>query len=498
MSEILEKAREYEREHSKKIVGDMRPEFHLSPYVGWMNDPNGLSFYKGQYHLFYQYYPYKSKWGPMHWGHAVTKDFIHWEYLPAALAPDMPYDDAGCFSGSAVTLDDGRHLLMYTGVKKVIGEDGEPKDRQTQCLAVGDGVNYVKYEHNPVLTQEDLPKGSSKVDFRDPKLWRDNEGVYWAVVGTRTDDGSGQILLFRSEDAFSWKYFSTLDENKNRFGKMWECPDFFRLDTKDVLITSPQDMLPSGFEYHNGNGNLCLIGDFDKTKGKFHEEYDQAIDYGIDFYAPQTILTEDGRRVMIAWMQNWDACAIRAHEELWAGQMTIPREIWIKDNRLYQRPVKEYEDYLKNKKEYSGVRVDKNKGAVKLEEIEGRCVDLKLKIRAADIENPYYKFILYFAKNRNTYTSLSFRPYEGILKIDRKFSGSRRAILHQRRMHVPESESGEINLHLVLDRYSCEIFIGEGERAMTAAIYTEPEAAEIAFKCDGDAVLDIVKHDVIL
>lgn len=498
MSLKLEKARAYEKEHSKKIVGDMRPAFHLSPYVGWMNDPNGLSFYKGQYHMFYQYHPYNSQWGPMHWGHAVSKDLIHWEYLPAAIAPDMPYDEFGCFSGSAIELEDGRHLLMYTGVTRVENEEGDLVDCQTQCIAVGDGLNYVKYEHNPVLTEADLPEGASKIDFRDPKIWRDDEGIYWAVVGNRSADGSGQILLFRSEDAFSWKYFSTLDENKNRFGKMWECPDFFKLNGKDVLLMSPQDMLPEGFEYHNGNGNMCIIGEFDKEKGIFHEQYSQSADYGIDFYAHQTVLKQDGKRVMIGWMQNWDACAIRAHDEVWAGQMSLPREIWIENNRLYQRPASEYEACLKNKVEYKDVEVDKNSGELQLEGIKGRTLDLQIRIRAKDIKDPYYKFTIYFAKKDKLYTSLSFRPYENILKIDRKFSGSRRAILHQRRMLVPDSEDESIRLRLVLDRYSCEVFVGDGERVMTTAIYTDIKAEDIVFACDGEALMDIIKQDVIL
>ena len=497
MSLNLEKARAYEKEHSKKIIGDMRPAFHLSPYVGWMNDPNGLSFYRGMYHMFYQYHPYNSKWGPMHWGHAVSKDLLHWEYLPAAIAPDMPYDDCGCFSGSAIELDDRRHLLMYTGVTRAENEEGEMVDCQTQCLAIGDGLNYVKYENNPVLTEADLPDGASKIDFRDPKLWRDNEGIYWAVVVSRIADGSGQILLFRSENAFSWEYFSTLDENKNRFGKMWECPDFFELDGKHVLLTSPQDMLPVGFEYHNGNGNICFIGDFDKEKGKFKEQYNQAVDYGIDFYAHQTIETQDNRRVMIAWMQNWDACAIRAHDEAWAGQMTLPREIWIENNRLYQKPTKEYENCLKNKVEYKGVEISQSK-EVQLEEINGRVLDLQLQISAKDAENPYYKFIIYFAKGGGAYTSLNIRPYEGIVKIDRKFSGTRRAILHQRRMFVPNIEDGSIKLRIILDRYSCEIFVGNGEQTMTTAIYTEQSARDITFACDGDALMDIIKQDIIM
>ena len=116
---------------------------------------------------------------------------------------------------------------------------------------------------------------------------------------------------------------------------MWECPDFFELDGKWVLLTSPQDMLPEGFEYHNGNGTLCLIGDYDEEAGTLSEETNQAIDYGIDFYATQTLLTQDGRRVMIAWMQNWDTSRLHPEETPWFGQMTLPRELSVKNGRLY-------------------------------------------------------------------------------------------------------------------------------------------------------------------
>ena len=182
-SQILRDARKYEMEMERKIAGEHRPVFHLSSRVGWMNDPNGFSFYKGEYHMFYQYHPYSPFWGPMHWGHAVSRDLLHWEHLPAALAPDMEYDRDGCFSGSAVVLPDGRHLLMYTGVSKEVQPDGSTKEVQTQCLAVGDGMDYEKYVGNPVLDKAALPEGGSKYDFRDPKLWRKQDGSYLCVTG---------------------------------------------------------------------------------------------------------------------------------------------------------------------------------------------------------------------------------------------------------------------------------------------------------------------------
>ncbi|MCC8167950.1 MAG: glycoside hydrolase family 32 protein, partial [Clostridiales bacterium] len=235
ISQTLREARKYEELASKKITDDERPAFHLSARAGWMNDPNGFSYYDGKYHMFYQYHPYDCNWGPMHWGHAVSEDLLHWEYLPAALAPDEPYDRDGCFSGSAVELSDGRQLLMYTGVTKSHGEDGSMREIQAQCLAVGNGTDYKKYESNPVLDENDLPEGGSKYDFRDPKIWKKADGSYACVVGNRAKDGSGQILLFHSPDGFQWKFEKILVANYNRFGRMWECPDFFELEGKWVL-----------------------------------------------------------------------------------------------------------------------------------------------------------------------------------------------------------------------------------------------------------------------
>ena len=153
-SQMLCKARKYEEIAEKVIKKEERPAFHFSPRTGWMNDPNGFSYYKGKYHMFYQYYPYDTRWNSMHWGHAVSDDLLHWEYVPAALAPDENYDKEGCFSGSAIALPDGRQLLIYTGVARKAQEDGTDCEIQTQCIAVGDGTNYEKYENNPVLDEK--------------------------------------------------------------------------------------------------------------------------------------------------------------------------------------------------------------------------------------------------------------------------------------------------------------------------------------------------------
>ena len=483
-------ARAYEQAEGGKIPRESRPVFHLTPLTGWMNDPNGFCYYHGQYHLFYQYNPYDTEWDAMHWGHAVSHDLLHWTYLPAALAPDAPYDSFGCFSGSATELPDGRQLLMYTGVRQEGGD--KSREFQTQCIAVGDGTDYQKYEKNPVLGSNALPEDLSPYDFRDPKIWRTENGAYRCVVGARREDKRGVLLQYESRDGFEWRYIGVLAENDGRFGLMWECPDFFPLDGKHVLFVSPQDMLPEDFEYHNGNGTVCLTGRMDGDR--FVEENNQAIDYGIDFYAPQTILPPDGRRVMIGWMQNWDTCKTTGYEERpWFGQMSLPRELFFRNGRLYQQPVRELAQYRSGKVEYRDVLLD---GEKSLEGIEGRVVELDIHLRCADPDTPYQKFIMKFAQNEKYHSVLSYRPYESWLQIDRKFSGSRRAYIHQRRCLVSD-QRGEIRLHVILDRFSMEVFINDGEQVMTATILTGSDARKISFEADGQVMMDVTKYSLI-
>lgn len=491
ISQTLREARKYEETMEAGINGG-RPAFHLSPRVGWMNDPNGFSYCKGAYHLFYQYYPYDSVWGPMHWGHAVSRDLLHWVYLPAALAPDTAYDKDGCFSGSALELPDGRQLLMYTGVVKEPRTDGGFQDIQTQCIAIGDGRDYEKYQQNPVLDGGDLPEGGSRNDFRDPKLWMEEDGTYRCVVGNCTGDKDGRILLYKSEDGIHWDFLSILAENKGRFGRMWECPDFFKLDGKYVLLTSPQDMMPRGFEYHNGNGTICLMGDYDEKTNTFIEEHNQAVDYGIDFYAPQTIAAPDGRRIMIGWMQNWDTCNLRDTERFWFGQMTLPRELSIENGRLIQKPVRELESLRGEEVRYENVVFT---DTIRLDGIRGRKMDMEIMLRPADPENIFHKFAVRFAQDETYHTSVSFRPLESVVKVDRKFSGSRRAIIHQRRSRV-SGRDGKLKLRVILDRFSAEVFVNDGEQVLTITFYTDLSADGISFYVDGKAVMDVVKYDL--
>lgn len=490
-SEALQKARDFEAQYGPRIPAGERPAFHATPTIGWMNDPNGFSIYKGEYHLFYQYHPYSNEWGPMHWGHLKTKDFIKWERLPVAIAPDESYDASGCFSGSATQLPDGRQLLLYTGVQRSRNAEGFIQDIQTQCVAIGDGVNYEKLDGNPILDKKDLPEGGSAVDFRDPKLWQEADGTYYAVVGNRTADGSGSILLYRSADAVTWELVRMLDRCCNQYGKMWECPDFFPLDGKQVLLTSPQEMRPVGLEFHAGNGTLCLIGDYDPNEKGFTRQYVQAIDYGLDFYAPQTLLTPDGRRVMIGWMQNWDTVGAKPHHCRWFGQMTLPRELSIRDGRLIQNPVRELEGCRRNRIMMPSIPVS---GEVNLPGIQGRTLDMTVTVHPIGNES-YRWFRIRVAKDGEHETIIRYRPDQGTVKIDRTRSGINQDIVHTRSFLV-RYQGGQIKLRLILDRFSLELFVNDGEQAASTVIYTRQEADAISFEAGGTVLMDVEKYDL--
>ena len=493
MSQELQKARKFEEAVSPLVPDAERPVFHVTAAVGWLNDPNGFSVYRGEYHLFYQYHPYSTQWGPMHWGHLKTKDFVRWERLPAALAPDQPYDRDGCWSGGAAELPDGRQLLMYTG-RRVQEENGQEVVYQTQCLAVGDGRDYQKYTGNPVLTAEHLPAGCSPHDFRDPKLWREADGTYHAVTVTRTEDGSGAVLLYRSADGFSWAFERILDRCRNEYGTMWECPDFFSLDGQEVLLVSPMEMRPVDLRFHAGYGAIYLLGEENRETGSFSRREVQSLDYGLDFYAAQTLETPDGRRVMIAWMQNWGTVTCQPRDAHCFGEMILPRELSLREGRLIQNPVREIERYRRSPVRYQAVPVE---GEARLEGIRGRTLDMTLSVRPADGAG-YRWFQVCVAKDGASMTTVRYQPDCGTICVDRSRCGAPYDIVHSRNFLVRRQE-GSVKLRFIMDRHSLELFVNDGEQAASLLLYAPESADGITFETNGGAVLlDVEKYDLAL
>ena len=488
-TDLLEKARIYEEKERRSVRPEL-PLFHVTGGCGWINDPNGFAPYKGEYHLFFQYYPYELAWGPMHWGHVKTCDFIHWDFLPAALAPDQEYDRDGCFSGGAVEMADGRHLLLYTGVRREECEDGSIRVTQTQCAAFGDGVDYQKAPENPVIGASLLPEGNSTRDFRDPKLWREGD-IYYALAANRNRSGRGEVLLYQSDDALHWHFAGIPASCTEENGPMWECPDLFPLDGKHVLLHSALAMRASGLEFHPGNGTVCHVGRFDAQSCTFSEEAVQAVDYGLDFYAPQTLLSYDGRRILIAWMQNWDSSGFPAENLHFIGQMTFPRELHLSGDRLCQWPVREIEACRCNPFSLQEVSVQDE---LCLQGICGRVLDLSLHIRPGE-GGLYRCFTVKFAADAGLYTELTCFPEKGTLRIDRTHSGFPRDVAHVREFPV-SFRNGEIDLRLLLDKWSFEIFVNGGEQAASSTLYAPPDAQQIFFSSDREVLLSVEKYDL--
>jgi sucrose-6-phosphate hydrolase SacC (GH32 family) len=477
-SEILQRARTYESQMDQKIREEERPGFHLTPRVGWMNDPNGFCYYGGRYHLFYQYHPYSTHWGPMHWGHAVSRDLLHWSYLPAALAPDADCDREGCFSGCALTLPDGRQELIYTGVSR--------GGIQAQCVAAGDGRDYEKAADNPILSERDLPPEVSPADFRDPKAWQEADGTYRLLCAAKSRDGGDTMfLLYESRDALHWHFVRTFLRNselREPIGRMFECPDFFLLDGQYVLLASSQDMEGSA-RYHSGNGSFCLLGDYDAAAGAFVPRADQSVDAGIDFYAEQTILSPDGRRIMIGWMQNWDTSGIQPEGCRWFGQMSIPRELSLRNGQLCQWPIRELEELRRDPVAYRNAALGRE--PVELPGIRGRRLDLEV-----DIAGAQGTVTLSLAADEKHHTDLIYRPQESLLTLDRSASGTRRAGADVCSTEVTGRE-GHLRLRIVLDRFSVEVFVNGGEKALSMTLFSKESADRIRFMANAPAELAV-------
>lgn len=469
-----------------RIPREKLPVFHVTPPCGWMNDPNGFSAYQGKVHLFYQFHPYSEVWGPMHWGHYETKDFIKWTELPVALAPDQTYDEAGCFSGSGIETENG-HLLVYTGVMEKEA-DKEKVTYQNQCLALGDGKKYTKLEQNPVITGEMLPEHFSREHFRDPKIWKENDG-YYMVVGNKTDQGVPQVVLFHSEDAIKWNYVSVLASDRDgTLGTMWECPDFFCLDEEYILITSPQDLCATE-EFHNGNNSVYYMGKYDKKQHVFHYERVYSLDDGFDFYAPQTMLAPDGRRIMIGWMQSWDS-NIRPADQKWSCMMTVPRELHIEQGRILQNPVREIENYHRNAVYYQNKEIS---GNCQMEDIHGRVLDMTVEIVLGD----FHQFTISFAQNERYHTDFTIQKDSKMIEMNRTYSGMVRDAAAIRKSKIKTS-TDKLQLRLILDKYSAEIFLNDGQQVFSSTFYTPLEADGIRFICDGKAVVNIEKYEIVV
>ena len=423
------------------------PAFHITGKTGWINDPNGLIFYKGKYHAFFQHHPYDTKWGPMHWGHVVSDDLTNWSYLPNALVPGDDCDKNGCFSGSAIIHGD-KLWLMYTGFNENQGGDSI---RQVQCLAESDdGITFKK--HGIVIGEGHLPDEYAPCDFRDPKVWLHN-GIFWCIVAARKINGRGRILLFKSSDLFNWEFVNDIF-GVDSAGSMIECPDYN--EALGYLLFCEQ-FQPSENGIHL-NVHTCrwCVGRIDYSTGRFVEQSRGIVDYGFDVYAPQTFF---GVNAIMGWLNMWDR---NVPSEKWgfAGMLTVARDVSVRDGRLYQKPV------VKCGKVHSvtgckGLSDRVTRGVITITATDLHSLDLKLRSDGSNYTRLTLKGGEWVFDR-----SLSGEQIVGVEKDPDSLSGIRR---------MPYTAKDETTLTIVMDDYSVEIF--EDGRSLTSTIYP-PEGAD--------------------
>ncbi|XEC97650.1 glycoside hydrolase family 32 protein [Paenibacillus tarimensis] len=467
-------------------VEKYRPKFHFSPVEKWMNDPNGLVYFEGEYHLFYQHHPYGTDMGNLHWGHAISKDLMTWEHLPVALAPD---ENGMIFSGSAVV--DWNDTTGFFGGKPGLvaifthHDDSGLTQKQSQSIAYSSdsGRTWIKYEGNPVITS-DLYN-----DFRDPKVFWHEETKRWVMVLA-----CGQMLcLYHSPNLKEWTFSSEFGEGIGCHDGVWECPDLFALPVdgdrtkrKWVVLVSIGDEP----EFQEGSRTQYFTGHFD-GRAFIPDEASQTIrwlDYGRDNYAGVSwsdIPEEDGRRICIGWMSNWKYAQMTPTEG-WRGAMTIPRELTLESRNgeavLIQRPVKELEKIRTPFVEVEGEAVNELNRLLKDQQLETYEILAEFE-PAQGIDS--FGFKLRTSGQEETVAGYSVkdsavfvdRTRSGVVDFHEHFAGKHQAII------PPDQQS--LQLRILVDRSSVEVFANDGLIVITDLIYPSSSSLGLSFFCNG-------------
>lgn len=417
-----------------------RQRLHLKAPDNWVNDPNGFIYYKGYYHLFYQYFPYEPRWGTMHWGHAVSKDLVTWEHRGIALQPSVREDQNGCFSGSALE-EDGRLYLVYTGVRY---EVVNPKDPHT-CLneqfesaqlmiSSGDGFTFDNEKGKRVIIPPVIDRSiGDRTHTRDPKIWRGKDAWY-LVLGSTVEEQYGEVLFYRSEDLENWTYINKAWKGPE-YGWMWECPDVFETEGEGVLLVSAMGLLKNGEKEKNQTICFPVEMDEDSCQMEIPDTY-QFVDYGMDLYAPQTTLDAEGRRVMEAWIRM--PCPTK---QGWIGMYSSPRIVERKGRHIYFRMHPNLRAAYSRKITQVGQAMPEGYMAV-FDLEEGEQVDLGgFQIRRQD------------GKVRTDRTAV-YPAFEGAHLIS----------------ETPELK-GECHLEVLVDENLVEIYVNDGEYVISNAVY---------------------------
>lgn len=464
-----EKATLAVRELAKQVKPRYYPAFHLTAPAGWINDPNGLIYINGTYHAFYQHYPFSEERGPMHWGHATSKDLVHWYHQPIALCPGDEFDRDGCFSGSAVD-DNGVLTLIYTG-HNIVKDDGNEKIiSQVQCIATShDGVHFKK--EGIVLT---APEGI--MHFRDPKVWQEN-GIWKMVIGVRDLNDIGQVYLYKSCDLRSWQFEQILAKANELQGYMWECPDYIKIQNKSLLVISPQGIKPDRFSFNNRYQSGYFLGHEiiveNQTRFVIEQDFIE-MDLGHDFYAPQSFYGTGERKIIMAWLDMW-LCPMPEKEDKWAGCFSLPREITLTEQgKIKINPIKELVKLRDQLITIQNIQLNSKELDTSIE--SNQCeIQLELFLPKNDAER--YGLIISRSLDKKEGLLLYIDNQSKRLVLDRSYSG--KAMRGVRSLDI--STQDKLKLHIFIDRSSIEVFVNDGDFSLSSRFYPSSEYRFITF-----------------
>ncbi|MCR2806613.1 glycoside hydrolase family 32 protein [Paenibacillus soyae] len=459
-----------------------RPQFHFTPSEKWMNDPNGMVYYEGEYHLFYQHHPDGTTWGTMHWGHAISKDLVNWEHQPIALAPD---EYGTIFSGSAV-VDWNDTSGFFGGEPGLVAifthadhdyDVNRPRQRQSLAYSSDKGRTWTKYEGNPVLASETV------IDFRDPKVFWHEPSGRWVMILAAGD----RVQMYTSPDLKAWRFASEFGAGDGSHDGVWECPDLIELPVEGRKGERKWVMIVSIGDNHacpEGSRAQYFVGEFDGETFRNDNAPETVLwlDHGRDNYAGVTWSDAEGSgqgRLFIGWMSNWKYANLTPTAS-WRGAMTLPRELFLKRGgegvRLNQRPVGRLRELRGESLEWPELELVPGRNV--LDGIHGDTYEIECELELGEAAEVGFKLRV----SDEEETIVGYDAEARLLFIDRTKSGE--AAFHEAfacRHGVPLlPENGRIKLHLFVDRSSVEVFANDGSAVLTDQIFPDPRSTGIA------------------
>lgn len=470
----IERAMQSVAEAIPKAESDpTRPVFHFCPPANWMNDPNGTIYHNGYYHLFYQHNPYGDGWDHMHWGHARSKDLLHWEHLPIGLWPSLELGEGHCFSGCAAVGPNDQPMLIYTKVSP-LQQDRTKQEDNEQWLALGDSdwTTWEKWAGNPLLSSGGEGAPRFKSGWRDPYIF-EAAGRTFLVLGAEQEE-TQEVALYEATDEslMRWEYCGPLVQTPTREGFFYECPNFINLGEKWALLTSPYDLV----DY--------VIGTFDVDTLTFTPETTGIIDHGLGYtdhltktgeqpnwYASNTLYDPDGRCILLGWLRGF------ASGRGWNGALALPRVMTLgSDNRPRIVPLPELSNLRVNALTH---QTDLTVNGIHKLELQGDTLEIKVRLEMGRAQK----------------AGINLRcADDGEEGVPVSFDGQN---LHVAGTVVPfelNQDESQLALHIFIDKSVMEVFVNDGRACITRVIY--PPAGDLGvalFAEGGDAVASVVE-----